>query len=303
MRSIFGLVLVSLALPALAGAQGSDTLQQRAARAWAAQDWTQVAESYGTLAKQTPNVPLPHLRLGVALVYLGRGAEAKPHLESAERLGTPVPQAAFRLGQMRASLGDKDGAFAELKRATDAGLAFSPVTLDTDPVLSRLKDDRRFSEFQAAIEQNAHPCLHNPRHAEFDFWLGEWDVRPRGQASASPSTNVITKIHDGCVVLETYASGPYTGQSFNIYDRTRQQWNQTWVDKMGGLHVYWGEARNGNMYYDGEMPDPTNPTRRVRTRLTFFAMAKDTVRQFSESTRDDGKTWTVNYDLLYTRKP
>ena len=298
----YGLMLLGLALPSYGGAQTSDTLQQRAGRAWAAQDWAQVAESYATLARETPDVALPHLRLGVALVYLGRGTEAKSHLEAAERLGTPLPQAAFRLGQMLASLGDADGAFTELKRATDAGLAFLPVTAETDPVLGRIKNDRRFSEFLAAIDRNARPCLHNPRHADFDFWLGEWDVRPRGQAAAPPSTNVITKIHDGCVVLETYTSGSYTGQSFNIYDRTRRQWNQTWVDKMGGLHVYWGEARDGNLYYDGEMPDPTSPSRRIRTRLTFFGIARDTVRQFSESTRDDGKSWTVNYDLLYTRK-
>lgn len=297
------LSLLVVLLPSIADAQGSDSLQQRAGRAWVAQDWAQVAESYGTLAKQTPDVALPHLRLGVALVYLGRGTEAKPHLEAAERLGAPAPQAAFRLAQMRASLGDTDGAFTELKRATDAGLGVLPVPADSDPVLGRLRPDRRFSEFLTAIDRNAHPCLHNPRHADFDFWLGEWEVRPRGQASASPSLNVITKIHDGCVVLETYTAGSYTGQSFNLFDRTRRQWNQTWVDKMGGLHVYWGEARNGNMYYEGEMPDPRNPTQRIRTRLTFFSFARDSVRQFSESTRDDGKTWTLNYDLLYTRKP
>lgn len=302
MGTTYRLALLGLVLPSLGGAQGSDTLQQRAARAWAAGDWAQVAESYSTLAQQTPDVALPHLRLGVALIYLGRGTEARPHLEAAERLGTSLPQAAFRLGQMQASLGNAEGAFAELKRATDAGLAVLPVSADTDPVLGRLKTDRRFGEFLAAVDRNAHPCLHNPKHAEFDFWLGEWEVRPRGQAAAMPSTNVITKIHDGCVVLETYTAGSYTGQSFNIYDRTRRQWNQTWVDKMGGLHVYWGEARGGNMYYEGEMPDPANPSQRIRTRLTFFGTARDTVRQFSESTRDEGKTWTVNYDLLYTRK-
>ena len=302
MRARFRLILLGLVIVSTARAQSSDLLQRRAAQAWAAQDWAQVAESYATLAKQTPDVALPHMRLGVALIYLGRGTEAKPHLEAAERLGAPVPQAAFRLGQVQASLGNADGAFSELKRATDAGLAVLPVPADTDPVLGRLKADRRFGEFLTAVDRNARPCVHNPRHAEFDFWLGEWEVRPRGQPAVSPSINVITKIHEGCVVLETYTSGTYTGQSFNIYDRTRQQWNQTWVDKMGGLHVYWGEARNGNMYYDGEMPDPTNPSKRVRTRLTFFSFAPDSVRQFSESTRDDGKTWTINYDLMYTRK-
>jgi hypothetical protein len=96
-------------------------------------------------------------------------------------------------------------------------------------------------------------------------------------------------------------SGGYTGQSFNLRDPSVGKWNQTWVDKAGGLHVYYGEVKNGNMYYEGEMPDPNAPTtRRLKTRLTFFPFGRDSVRQFSESTRDDGKTWFVNYDLMYT---
>lgn len=156
----------------------------------------------------------------------------------------------------------------------------------------------------AAPARGEPPACAAPEYRQFDFWLGDWDVRPRANPSAPPSRNTITKIHDGCVVLETYVSGGYTGQSFNMRDPSIGKWNQTWVDKAGGLHVYWGEARDGNMYYEGEMPDPNNPTTaRLRTKLTFFRIATDTVRQFSEATRDDGKTWFVNYDLIYTRRP
>jgi tetratricopeptide (TPR) repeat protein len=294
--------MLGFALAGSLAAQSSSELQQRAQRAYTAQQWAEAAEAYMALAKQTPDQPMPHFRLGVALVYLGRPAEARPHLENAEKLGIAPSQTAFRLAQMHAAMGQADAAFAELKRATDARLFAVPVPADSDPILARIKDDHRFADFLTAVDRNARPCMHNPRHAEFDFWLGEWEVRPRGSPANPPSTNVITKIHDGCVVLESYSAPGYTGQSFNIFDRTRQQWNQTWVDKMGGLHVYWGEARDGNLYYEGEMPDPTNPRQRIKTRLTFFRVAADTVRQFSESTRDEGKTWTVNYDLLYTRR-
>jgi tetratricopeptide (TPR) repeat protein len=301
MRQLTSTILLLVGTQAAEGQAPTD-LQQRAAQAWSAQQWAQAAEAYAALAGQSPNQALPHFRLAVALINLGRPGESASHLEQAERLGTPLPQVAFRMAQVRAAVGDKDGAFAQLKRATDAGLAKVPVSAESDPFLSRLTSDGRFAEFQSAVDRNARPCLHDPRHSDFDFWLGDWDVRPRGQPGAPASRNTITKIHDGCVVLESYSAPSYTGQSFNIYDRTRHQWNQTWVDKMGGLHVYWGEAREGNMYYEGEMPDPAAPTRRVKTRLTFFKIAADTVRQFSESTRDDGKTWTVNYDLIYTRR-
>jgi len=302
MRVLFSIALACTGVGGTLQAQATSELQQRASQAWFDKDWAKAAEAYGALAGQTPNTALPHFRLGVSLINLGRAAEARSHLEAAERLGMPLPQVAFRLAQVAAAAGDKDAAFGHLKRATDAGLALVPLPLDTDPAFMRLKGDARLDLFLTAVDRNARPCRYDPKHAEFDFWLGDWEVRPRGQPSAPAASNVITKIHDGCVVLESYSAPGYTGQSFNIYDRTRKQWNQTWVDKTGGLHVYWGVAREGNMYYEGEMPDPTAPGSRVKTRLTFFRMAADTVRQFSESTRDEGKSWTVNYDLLYTRK-
>jgi hypothetical protein len=37
-------------------------------------------------------------------------------------------------------------------------------------------------------------------------------------------------------------------------------------------------------------------------KMTFFDQ-HGTVRQLGETSTDDGKTWTVAYDLVYTRKP
>jgi hypothetical protein len=281
----------------------SDSLAQRAAAAYAASDWKTAAEAYATLAGRSPNSSMPHFRLGVSLLNLKRGAEARAHIETAEKLGTPVLQAAYRLAQVEAAAGNRDAAFAELARATGAGMTAANFTPDTDPLLAALRSDARFQEVLTNMDRNARPCIYDPHTAEFDFWLGDWDVRPRSNPAAPPSRNTITKIHTGCVVLESYTSGGYTGQSFNMRDPSLGKWNQTWVDNGGGLHVYYGEARDGNMYYEGEMPDPANPTtKRLRTRLTFFRIAVDTVRQFSESTRNEGKTWFVNYDLLYTRR-
>jgi hypothetical protein len=40
----------------------------------------------------------------------------------------------------------------------------------------------------------------------------------------------------------------------------------------------------------------------VPTKLTFFRLGPDRVRQLSEVSTDGGKTWTTNYDLIYTRR-
>ncbi|MEO8451927.1 MAG: hypothetical protein ABI647_19205, partial [Gemmatimonadota bacterium] len=64
----------------------------------------------------------------------------------------------------------------------------------------------------------------------------------------------------------------------------------------------WGNLKDGNMLYEGSLAPLPGTTTRVRTRLSFFHVSKDTVRQFSERTPDGGKTWVTNYDLIYTRR-
>ena len=153
-----------------------------------------------------------------------------------------------------------------------------------------------------------------PEHRQFDFWVGEWDVVPNPetrpanapppQPGRRPATNIIEKAHRDCVIVENWDDGQGgTGQSFNVYDRVKKRWQQTWVDSTGGLHEYWGELRDGNMVYIGEVPlPPASRFQGRRTiRLTFFPLGANKVRQFSESLNVDG-TWSVNYDLLYTRR-
>jgi hypothetical protein len=152
-----------------------------------------------------------------------------------------------------------------------------------------------------------------PQHREFDFWVGTWNVVPNAGATGAtgaagaarkPATNTIQKAHNGCVIVENWDDGQGgTGQSFNIYDRVSRRWNQTWVDSTGGRHEYWGELKDGNMVFTGEVPlPPASRFQGRRTiRLTFFPLGADKVRQFSESLNVDG-TWSVNYDLLYTRR-
>jgi len=153
-----------------------------------------------------------------------------------------------------------------------------------------------------------------PEHRQFDFWIGEWDVVPNPatrpanapppQAGRKPATNVIEKAHSGCVLIENWDDGTGgTGQSFNLYDRSRQRWHQTWVDNGGGLHEYWGQLTDGRMIFEGEVPlPPASKFQGHRTiRLSFIPMGADKVRQFSESLNVDG-TWSINYDLIYTRR-
>jgi uncharacterized protein (TIGR02246 family) len=50
-----------------------------------------------------------------------------------------------------------------------------------------------------------------------------------------------------------------------------------------------------------DLPYPPGKER-LPTRLAFFKLGAGKVRQLSERSSDGGKTWTVNYDLIYSRR-
>jgi len=279
--------------------------QQDAARiasdAWNARDWARAADAYAEVSKTDTTMPLPHMRRGVALTALGRYAEARKEIELAEAKGGFIGQSAFRLAAIEAGLGNVDKAFTQLKRATDAGLPMVPNPGDSFPVMAKLKSDSRYASFITDLDRNARPCMYDEKTKEFDFWVGSWDVRPRLAPLNPPARSDITKTNEGCVVHESWHGLGNSGESYNIYDRSRQKWFQYWVDNFGGLHEYAGVYSDNAMRYEGTTPAGPGTPGRVATRLTFFKIAADTVRQFSESQQPNG-TWSTNYDFIYTRR-
>ena len=153
------------------------------------------------------------------------------------------------------------------------------------------------------------PRCDRPEHRQFDYWVGEWDVRPAGQPESAPTPlgNVVRLEDAGCVVTEHWTTPRMTGRSVNLFDRTRGEWHQTWVDSTGGLHEYWGAANaGGDLVFYGSTPAATPGNARQTVRLTFFNLGPDRrapsrIRQFSEVLGADGR-WTTSYDLIYTRR-
>jgi hypothetical protein len=261
---------------------------------------------FATLMAQSGGPPLdPAMALIVeaqARIKAGELQVALAKLEEARKIGTrPVPVATWT-ALAHAKLGNRDAAFAELSKATAMGLSALPPQIASDTAMATLRADPRFADVERALDRNARPCEHDPAYRAFDYWLGTWDVRPNGAPeTAPPATNIITKIHNGCVILESWSAPGMTGQSFNIYDRVSGKWSQTWVDSTGGLHEYRGGVVDGNMTYEGDIPAPRGQSGRMHVRLTFFKRPDGSVRQLSERTPDGSKTWQVNYDLIYTK--
>lgn len=300
MKTPLRLWLVLLFIPLALRASDPDA----ANRAFVEQRWQDAFDLYRQIEASAPDDAQAKFRSAVAMIHLGKAREALAPLRRAEELGWSVPAVAFRLGCAHAALGDRAAAMSELRRAVAAGLGLK--MFQSDPLLAPLRGSPEFEGLLLEVERTARPCRHDPRYRAFDYWIGEWDVRPNGAPPTSPaSENIITLEYDGCVVVEHWTgAGGTSGSSFNVFDSSRGKWYQTWVDSGGGLHEYSGNPNEkGELVYFADLAPPPGGSGRVPTRLTFFKLSADQVRQLSESTADEGKTWTVNYDLIYTRRP
>jgi len=145
----------------------------------------------------------------------------------------------------------------------------------------------------------APPACTSAEHRQFDFWIGEWEVRRADGQRAG--RNRITREHGGCVLHERYtAVGGYTGSSLNMYDASRKRWHQTWTDNTGLLLELNGEFRDGRMILSGETLDAQG--NRTRERITWTPRPDGTVRQLWEQSTDSGATWAVAFDGIYSRR-
>ena len=150
-------------------------------------------------------------------------------------------------------------------------------------------------------------CSANPVFRQLDFWVGNWEAfGPKGRKAGDSKISIIL---DSCVVLEEWTSTtsfngvPYAGKSFNTYNASTHQWQQTWVDNAGTstLEYLEGKFEDKKMIFRTKPFNFSKDTLAVRS-LTFFDLGPDKVRQFGQITKDNGSTWVTEYDLEYRRK-
>ena len=184
--------------------------------------------------------------------------------------------------------------FADAPR--DRALTYDEVETSLHSVLNGLGNIYRVPS--AAV--HAAPCEAAEFH-QFDFWIGDWDVTgPKGN---TVGTNTIDRPLGGCVLQEHWVgTSGSRGSSLNIYDATRKQWHQTWVDNQGTLLLLDGSYADGKMVLSGPGVNATGAA--IVNRITWQREHgdPDRVRQTWETSSDGGKTWQTVFDGLYARK-
>lgn len=156
------------------------------------------------------------------------------------------------------------------------------------------------------IHAQQRPCAGSPVYRQFDFWIGQWDVYALNGKKAGDSK--VSLILDSCIILEEWTSTSqlngltYMGKSFNTFNSSSGQWQQTWVDNSGGTIEFLKGKYGDNKMVFQTYPFNFNADTIAIRRLTFFNLGSDEVRQLGEISKDNGTTWSTEYDLDYKRK-
>ncbi len=237
------------------------------------------------------------MQLAIAYQNAQRLDSAAVAAERAVGAGAPGFIPHLRLARIAALQGRRDVAFAHLEHALDRGLRI-PLYLTQSADLSSLHDDPRFERLVARVTALRYPCRSDTLAHQFDFWLGTWDVYVGGRRVG---TNAISSDLEQCLTVEqwTDANGA-RGTSINFVDSNTRRWRQVWVADGGNVVDYTGGFRDGAMRFEAVTIQPNGA--RTLQKLTFFPIARDTVRQLFESSADEGKSWTSGFDGLYVRR-
>jgi hypothetical protein len=207
-------------------------------------------------------------------------------------------RAALDSAREAARADDADAAVAELQKMADAGFtSVGVITRDKD--LSELAGHSGYDKLVADMSRLAYPCEYDGQFAEFDFWVGKWDVHVANGTLAG--YNEITAVQRGCLLLEDWSNvSGGGGESINYVDKITGEWVQVWNDASGSQINIRGGMTNDGMLMVGTLHTVgTGVTKPFRALWTPLPDGR--VRQFFEQSNDDGETWVSWFEGFYTR--
>ena len=135
---------------------------------------------------------------------------------------------------------------------------------------------------------------------QLDFWLGDWELTYVAGGKEAKSRNRITKVLDGCAILEEFTGAPGTrldGRSFSTYDRATKRWKQTWVDNTASYLDFDGATVDGNMAFVRTF---TKDGKATHQRMVFRDVKADSLTWLWQSS-PDAAAWATQWEIKYNR--
>ena len=258
--------------------------------------WEDAIAEYRELLEEYPEDRLSWLRIAQAERELGRYEAA---LESLDRaLENSAPEAAVHVERARnfLGLGREDDALAELETADHLELR-ARALLEDAPDFDPLRHEVRFQRIYRSVRRRVYPCENIPEAADFDFWLGDWEVR--GADGSLLGRNSITRDVGGCVLRESWEGTPgSSGTSMSFYLPSRDQWRHVWIGSSGTHIDMTGGMVDGEMRMEGTI-EYLDQDQVVAFRATWSLGANGVVRQRMEQFNLVGRSWDLWFDGVY----
>jgi hypothetical protein len=151
-----------------------------------------------------------------------------------------------------------------------------------------------------------------PPEQQFDFWLGQWDVRNRfigedGTEQVVEAEALIWPALDGQVILEHWRSlsdaWPMRGFSMRSYDPETDLWTIAlcWPGEgPARINLMEGRFRNGRgEFFPVNTPDDERP----RSRFTFSDVGPNSLRwDMAVPVEGDAREWRTTWVMEWTRR-
>ena len=157
-------------------------------------------------------------------------------------------------------------------------------------------------ESVASAEVPLSYCASNPGFADFDFWVGKWNVYSNDDTRQLQGTNSITKHYEACLLKEEWhgAAGG-GGFSINYYNSVSGEWRQVWVADGYSIDYVGGLDKDGAMVLEGQIYGYQKNTA-TPFRGTWTPNEDGSVVQRFDVYDKANHTWTVWFEGLYVKK-
>ncbi len=150
---------------------------------------------------------------------------------------------------------------------------------------------------------------------QFDFWVGEWDVNLRriqddnSWVDWKKSKAHIYRILNGRAILELWEEqsddlpqNTIIGYSLRYYDEQLKKWvlclNWPGVNRSGSTSLTGAFRHNRGEFFGSR---PLSDSTSIISRYTFSDITPKSLRWDDSFSKDDGKTWTNNWIMEFTR--
>lgn len=268
-----------------------------------ARNWAKARQVYETALKDNAQNSLAWNRLGFSNYNLSIYEEALKCFQKSLSLSPPNALKIIvytRMARIYALQNKRQTAYTALDSAVNLGYS-NVAEVDTLTDYGIIRNESQFKLVRERVYKNANPCMSDAHAREFDFWVGEWDVFVTGKTQYA-GHSIVQIISGGCAILENWESRGSNGKSINFIDPVTNQWKQSWAGNYAnGIQEFTqGEYKDSAMSFKFETTDAKG--NKIAGRFIFFNQGPNQVRQFNETSVDDGKTWITSYDFTYRRK-